>query len=78
MNGTLSTDNFFAFIQARSNSFRFPKKIFQVLDFKQQTILDEVIDRISQILSKNKIVVLIPKNELALIHFLEKKKSFIL
>lgn len=64
----------FAFIQARTGSTRFPKKVIRPIPFdSDKTILDHIHDRILKILPNSRIVYLIPEGDSELVSFLEKK-----
>jgi spore coat polysaccharide biosynthesis protein SpsF (cytidylyltransferase family) len=47
--------NFAIIIQARTGSKRFPKKILAKID--RRSVLEFLIDRLTQIFSKNKIII---------------------
>ncbi|TGM12843.1 spore coat biosynthesis protein F [Leptospira selangorensis] len=63
----------FAFIQARTGSTRFPKKVIRPIPpDSDKTILDHIHSRILKILPNSRIIYLIPEGDLELVSFLEK------
>ncbi len=74
MNGTLSTHNTFAFIQARTGSTRLPKKVLRCLPSDSETtLLDHIFNRTEKVLPSDRIVFLIPKNDSELKNFFHKR-----
>lgn len=79
MSGTHSTPkdpirSLFAFIQARTGSTRFPKKVLAPLPpGSETTILDHLHSRVSQVLPESRIVYLIPEGDSELEEFLRKR-----
>ncbi|TGK06717.1 spore coat biosynthesis protein F [Leptospira semungkisensis] len=64
----------FAFVQARTGSTRFPKKVITELPPKSgHTILDHIHFRMSKILPPSRIVYLIPEGDTELEEFLSRK-----
>ncbi|TGL33872.1 spore coat biosynthesis protein F [Leptospira koniambonensis] len=64
----------FAFIQARTGSTRFPKKVIRPIPpNSDKTILDHIHSRILKILPNSRIVYLIPEGDSELGSFLEKR-----
>ncbi|MEI1276881.1 spore coat biosynthesis protein F [Leptospira venezuelensis] len=64
----------FAFIQARTGSTRFPKKVIRPIpSHSDKTILDHIHSRILKILPNSRIIYLIPDGDTELESFLEKK-----
>ena len=62
------------FIQARSNSSRFPNKIYQGLPNKNDpSLLEHIYNRLSKIKLKNTIAILIPENDKVLANWCQKK-----
>jgi spore coat polysaccharide biosynthesis protein SpsF len=77
MNGIHLMPEIFAFIQARSTSSRLPQKVIQIFSENPNlTILDHIFNRVSQVLPKDRIVLLIPYSDTPLIEFC-KKKSYL-
>jgi len=73
MNGIHLMPEIFAFIQARSTSSRLPQKVLQIFSENPNlTILDHIFNRISQVLPKDRIVLLIPNSDTPLIEFCKK------
>jgi spore coat polysaccharide biosynthesis protein SpsF len=73
MNGIHLMPEIFAFIQARSTSSRLPQKVLQIFSENPNlTILDHIIKRLSQVLPKERIVLLIPNSDTPLIEFCNK------
>ncbi|GBF40228.1 cytidylyltransferase domain-containing protein [Leptospira johnsonii] len=67
----------FAFIQARTGSTRFPKKVIRPIPpNSDKTILDHIHSRVLKILPNSRIVYLVPEGDLELESFLEKKGMF--
>ncbi|PJZ77542.1 cytidylyltransferase domain-containing protein [Leptospira neocaledonica] len=63
----------FAFIQARTGSTRFPKKVIRPIPpNSDKTILDHIHSRVLKILPNSRIIYLIPEGDLELESFLEK------
>ncbi|PJZ25782.1 spore coat biosynthesis protein F [Leptospira hartskeerlii] len=63
----------FAFIQARTGSTRFPKKVIRPIPSNSdKTILDHIHSRVLKILPNSRIVYLIPEGDSELESFLEK------
>ncbi|PKA15823.1 cytidylyltransferase domain-containing protein [Leptospira haakeii] len=79
MSGIHSTPNtkirsLFAFIQARTGSTRFPKKVIRPIPYNSdRTILDHIHSRILKILPNSRIIYLIPEGDSELESFLKKK-----
>ncbi|TGM99644.1 cytidylyltransferase domain-containing protein [Leptospira dzoumogneensis] len=64
----------FAFIQARTGSTRFPKKVIRPIPSNSdKTILDHIHSRVLKILPNSRIVYLIPEGDSELGSFLEKR-----
>lgn len=64
----------FAFIQARTGSTRFPKKVIRPIPSESdKTILDHIHSRVLKILPNSRIVYLIPEGDSELESFLKKK-----
>jgi spore coat polysaccharide biosynthesis protein SpsF len=72
MNGIRLMLNFFAFIQARTTSTRFPKKVLQLLNGKN--LIETIVYRLEKIIPKDRIVLLIPKGDAELIEVAKKIK----
>lgn len=74
MNGTRSMLKIFAFIQARTTSTRLPNKVLRKLPSNSnQLLLDHIIERLSIILSKENIVLLIPIQDKPLIEYCKSR-----
>ena len=77
MNGILSMHDFFAFIQARSSSTRFPGKVLKSIPPESdKVILSHIIERLIKIIPRENIVLLVPKNDSALIEYAQKQNLF--
>lgn len=77
MNGLHLMPEIFAFIQARSTSSRLSQKVLQIFSENPNlTILDHIIKRVSQVLPKERIVLLVPNSDTPLIEFC-KKNSYL-
>ncbi len=65
--------DFFAFIQARSTSSRFPGKVLKTIPPESdKTILSHIVERLIKVIPQEKIVLLIPKNDSELIGYATK------
>jgi|GEM_PF-169439 spore coat polysaccharide biosynthesis protein SpsF len=77
MNGILSMHDFFAFIQARSSSTRFPGKVLKSIPPESdKVIVSHIIERLIKIIPREKIVLLVPNNDSALIEYAQKLNVF--
>ena len=73
MSGTLLMDSLYIFIQARSSSTRLPLKVIKPFTDSNFTIIDHLHSRIEEVISKDKIIFLIPYNDKPLIDFLKNR-----
>ncbi len=71
MNGILLMHNYFAFIQARTNSTRFQGKVLEKIGDKN--LIEHIYFRLEKILFKENIILLIPENDSKLIDFANSK-----
>lgn len=70
MNGILSMHDFFAFIQARSTSTRFPKKVLKTIPSESgETILGHIVQRLKKVIPFENIVLVIPQNDTEIIQY---------
>ncbi|HMZ64713.1 MAG TPA: hypothetical protein PK079_20255 [Leptospiraceae bacterium] len=64
---------FFAFIQARSTSTRFPKKVLKTIPPESNdTILNHIIQRLKKVIPSENIVLLVPKGDVEVIDYAQK------
>ncbi|HNI89518.1 MAG TPA: spore coat biosynthesis protein F, partial [Leptospiraceae bacterium] len=64
---------FFAFIQARSTSTRFPKKVLKTIPPESNdTILNHIIQRLKKVIPSENIVFLVPKGDVEVIDYAQK------
>jgi spore coat polysaccharide biosynthesis protein SpsF len=62
--------NFFAFIQARSTSTRFPGKVLKTIPKESnKPILSHIVERLIKVIPKDKIILLIPANDSEIIQY---------
>lgn len=71
MNGILLMHNYFAFIQARTNSSRLNSKVLEKIGDKN--LIEHIYFRLEKILEQEKIILLIPENDTKLVEFANSK-----
>ncbi|MCE9501863.1 MAG: spore coat biosynthesis protein F, partial [Leptospira sp.] len=75
MNGIPSTPEIFAFVQARTGSTRLRGKIFRhIPEGSDTTLLDHIAKRLGRILPADRVIFLVPENDIEAIEFCKSRK----